>query len=242
MDVTVAVPLYPGSTFRFGSTDGRLLVAARAVVAVAVRAAVVRPVDVAVRATVAPVAADVARVAPPVVLAAAARVAAVDVAVRVDVVVVPARGDVAVVPRDATVRDAVARGDAVVVRAATTRDEFPFADPRPDAVVAPADVGIARVVVVRFATGVAFTGAREIFTGVCIFCVSASVSVSTISSGATKKPFSSYMPSAYSIASFSSMKTGATSANAGITSSPPINIASRFMVKISFLYGKFIIL
>ena len=127
-------------------------VAARAVVAVAVRAAVVRPVDVAVRATVAPVAADVARVAPPVVLAAAARVAAVDVAVRVDVV--PVRGDVAVVPRDATVRDAVARGDAVVVRAATTRDEFPFADPRPDAVVAPADAGIARVVVVRFAAGV----------------------------------------------------------------------------------------
>ena len=228
-------------TLRFGSTDKRPdAVAARAVVAVAVRAAVVRPVDVAVRATVAPVFVVVARVAPPVVLAAAARVAAVDVAVRVDVV--PVRGDVAVVPRDATVRDAVARGVAVVVRAATTRDEFPFADPRPDAVVAPADAGIARVVVVRFATGVAFTGAREIFTGVCTFCVSASVSVSTISSGATKKPFSSYMPSAYSIASFSSMKTGATSANAGITSSPPINIASRFMVKISFLYGKFIIL
>lgn len=242
MEFTVTVPLSPGPKLRFGSTDKRPdAVAARAVVAVAVRAAVVRPVDVAVRATVAPVAADVARVAPPVVLAAAARVAAVDVAVRVDVVSV--RGDVAAVPRDATVRDAVPRGDAVVVRAATTRDEFPFADPRPDAVVAPADAGIARVVVVRFATGVAFTGAREIFTGVCTFCVSASVSVSTISaSGIIKKPFSSYMPSAYSIASFSSMKTGATSANAGITSSPPINIASRFMVKISFLYGKFIIL
>ncbi len=129
------------------------VVVARAVpAAVAVRAAVVRPADVAVRATVAPVVADVARVAPPVVLAAAARVAAIDVAVRVDVV--PVRGDVAVVPRDATVRDAVPRGDVVVVRAATTRDEFPFADPRPDAVVAPADAGIARVVVVRFAAGV----------------------------------------------------------------------------------------
>jgi hypothetical protein len=196
---------------------------------------------VAVRATLAPALGATARVAPPVVLAAAARVAAVDVVVRVDVV--PVRGDVAVVPRDATVRDAVARGVAVVVRAATTRDEFPFADPRPDAVVAPADAGIARVDVVRFATGVAFTGAREIFTGTFASGVTISVSVSTISaSGIIKKPFSSYMPSAYSIASFSSIKTGATSANAGITSSPPINIASRFMVKISFLYGKFIIL
>ena len=244
MDVTVAVPLYPGSTLRFESTDTRpvpLAVAARAVVVVAVRAAVVRPALVAVRATVAPLAAVVARVAPPVVRAAAARVAAVDVVALVDVAV-PARGDVVVVPRDATVRDASVRPD-VVVRAATTRDEFPFADPRPDVAATPEDAGIARVDVVRFAAGVAFTGAREIFTGVCVSVVAVSVSASTISApGATKKPFSSYMPSAYSSAPSSSIKTGATSANAGSTSSPPISIASRFMVKISFLCVKFIIL
>ena len=229
---------------RFGSIDIRPapVVVARAVpAAVAVRAAVVRPAVVAVRATVAPPAVVVARDEPPVVRAAAARVAAVVVAVRVAVVVPVARGDAFVVPRDATARDASVRAD-VVVRAATTRDEFPAAVPRPDDFV-PDVAGTARDAVVLFATGVAFTGAREIFTGTGVSDAAVSVVSSTISvSGIIKKPFSSYIASAYSTALSSVMKTGATSANAGNTSSPPTNIASRFMVKISFLYVNFIIL
>lgn len=217
------------------------VVVARAVpAAVAVRAAVVRPAVVAVRATVVP---DVvaARDEPPVVRAAAARVAAVVVAVRVAVVVPVARGDAFVVPRDATARDASVRAD-VVVRAATTRDEFPAAVPRPDDFV-PDVAGTARDAVVLFATGVAFTGAREIFTGADVSGAVVSAVSSTIPvSGIIKKPFSSYIASAYSSAPSSVMKTGATSANAGNTSSPPTNIASRFMVKISFLCVKFIIL
>lgn len=169
--------------------------------AAVVRPAVaVRPATVPVRATLAPFA-D-ARDEPPVARVAAARVAAVFVVVRVDVVVAVVRGDVADVPRDATVRDAVERGEAfVVVRAATARDELPFAAPRPDVADVP-DVGIARDAVVRVPTGVEFTGAREALTGV--FCVTTPVSASTISSSEIiKKPFSSYIASAYSIASFS---------------------------------------
>ena len=73
------------------------------------------------------------RVAPPVARAAAARVALV------------------VAVRDETVRDAFVRGDtAVVVRAATARDEFPVDLPRPDATDVAFD-GVTREAVERFA-------------------------------------------------------------------------------------------
>lgn len=113
--------------------------------AFAVRAPVVVRVVVAVRATVPvpaePVRADVARPEPPVARVAAARVAAVEPVVRAAVV------DVV---RDATPREFdVERGEEfVVVRAATTREEF-AADARPFDDVAVVAVGIARPTVVR---------------------------------------------------------------------------------------------
>lgn len=112
---------------------------------------------VAVRAVVAlvaavPVRVGVPRDAPPVARVAAARDAATaSVVVRVDPV-----AEVDVV-RDVTVRADVARAAvprdafALVVRAATAREEFPFDDPRDAIFTDAADVGVPRDAVVRFA-------------------------------------------------------------------------------------------